>query len=136
MLAGLPAQVRDAFATKGVMYIRNYRDELGLPWQTAFQTDDREAVEERFRREDMDFEWTDGGGLRVRHLGPGVIAHPATGETIWFNQADQFHTSGLGAEVRRGAAGQLRRGGRAPARLLRRRLADPRRVAGRGASRL
>ena len=100
VLASLPAQVRDAFATKGVMYIRNYRDELGLPWQTAFQTDDREAVEERFRREAMDFEWTDGGGLRVRHLGPGVIAHPATGETIWFNQADQFHTSGLGAEVR------------------------------------
>jgi alpha-ketoglutarate-dependent taurine dioxygenase len=102
VLASLSEEIREAFLAKGVMYIRNYRDELGLPWQTAFQTEDRSEVEERFRREGMDFEWTADGGLRVRHLGPGVIAHPRRGEHVWFNQADQFHTSGLPAEVREG----------------------------------
>jgi hypothetical protein len=84
------------------MYIRNYREELGLPWQTAFQTDDRADLEERLRREGMDFEWGDDGGLRVTHVGPGVIAHPERGEHVWFNQADHFHTSGLPPEVRKG----------------------------------
>jgi alpha-ketoglutarate-dependent taurine dioxygenase len=100
VLASLPGEVRDTFTAKGVMYIRNYRDELGLPWQTAFQTGDRAEVEERFRRESMDFEWTDDGGLRLRHVGPAVIAHPVRGEQIWFNQADQFHTSALAPDVR------------------------------------
>jgi alpha-ketoglutarate-dependent taurine dioxygenase len=101
VLARLPDEVRDTFTDRGVMYIRNYRDELGLAWQTAFQTDDRDEVEERFRREDMEFEWTAGGGLRLRHVGPAVISHPGTGETVWFNQADMFHTSSLPPEVRR-----------------------------------
>lgn len=100
VLERLPAQVRDTFAAKGVMYIRNYRDELGLPWQTAFQTDDRAVAEERFRCQGMDFEWTDDGGLRLRHVGPAIIAHPVSGQPIWFNQADQFHTSSLPPEVR------------------------------------
>ncbi|MFL5821485.1 MAG: TauD/TfdA family dioxygenase [Solirubrobacteraceae bacterium] len=100
VLRSLPEEVRDTFVDKGVMYIRNYREELGLPWQTAFQTDDRGEVEERFRRQDMDFEWTADGGLRLRHLGPAVISHPGTGEPVWFNQADMFHTSSLPAQVR------------------------------------
>jgi alpha-ketoglutarate-dependent taurine dioxygenase len=100
VLGRLPDEVRDTFVDKGVMYIRNYRDELGLPWQTAFQTDDRDEVEGRFRREEMDFEWTADGGLRLRHVGPAVISHPGTGEAVWFNQADMFHTSSLPLEVR------------------------------------
>ena len=102
VLERLPAEVRDAFARKGVMYIRNYREELGLPWQTAFQTEDRAEAEERFRRQEMDFEWTRDGGLRLRHVGPALIAHPASGQPIWFNQADHFHTSSLPPEVRQG----------------------------------
>lgn len=102
VLERLPAEVRDTFAAKGVMYIRNYREELGLPWQTAFQTEDRAQAEERFRAQDMQFEWTDDGGLRLRHVGPALIAHPLTGQPIWFNQADHFHTSSLPSEVRQG----------------------------------
>lgn len=106
VLASLSDEVREAFLSRGVMYIRNYRDELGLPWQTAFQTEDRGELEARLRRDGMDFEWT-GGGLRVTHVGPAAISHPRTGELVWFNQADHFHTSGLPAEVREALLAQF-----------------------------
>ncbi|HEY0174537.1 MAG TPA: TauD/TfdA family dioxygenase [Pyrinomonadaceae bacterium] len=83
------------FVEKRVMYARNFGEGVGLPWQTAFQTDDREAVERHCREQRMEFEWKDGNRLRVRHVCQAVAAHPATGETLWFNQAHLFHVAGL-----------------------------------------
>ena len=41
----------------------------------------------------MDFDWKEGGSLRLTHVRPAIAEHPKTGEQVWFNQADQFHPS-------------------------------------------
>lgn len=100
MLECLPELVRNAFLARRVRYLRNYYDGIGLPWQRAFQSDERSVVERRLRHDRIEFEWSSGGGLRLRHDGPAVIRHPRTGKLVWFNQAHAFHTSSLPPGVR------------------------------------
>lgn len=91
----LDPQLSARFVEKRVMYARNFGEGVGLPWQTAFQTNDRAEVERHCREHGMEFEWRDGNRLRVRHVCQTVAAHPTTGETLWFNQAHLFHVAGL-----------------------------------------
>jgi alpha-ketoglutarate-dependent taurine dioxygenase len=95
ILRRLPAGVRDAFVEKQVRYIRNLHGGhgLGSSWQKTFETDDRAAVEEFCRATDSQFQWNEDGGLTVTQVRPAIAVHPRTGETVWFNQADQFHPS-------------------------------------------
>ncbi|MDT5270749.1 MAG: hypothetical protein QOH49_2935 [Acidobacteriota bacterium] len=95
ILPQLDPRVRDRFIEKGWMYVRNYGDGFGLPWQTVFQTEDRSVVEEHCRRNDIRVEWKDGNRLRTRKVLPAVSTHPRTGEPIWFNHATFFHYSTL-----------------------------------------
>ena len=92
-------EVRERFAEKGVLYVRNYGDALDLPWQTVFQTSDRGEVEAFCVRSGIDFEWRPGDRLRTRQICPAIAAHPVTGDPLWFNQAHLFHVTSLGAEV-------------------------------------
>jgi len=100
MLERIDPEVRRRFVEKGVMYVRNYREGLDLDWRTAFQTDDREQVEEYCRQSGSEFEWLDGDRLRTRQVRHAVMDHPETGDTVWFNQAHLFHVSSLAPEVR------------------------------------
>ena len=93
-------KIRERFIDKQVMYVRNFGEGLGLPWQAAFQTSDRAAVEEYCRRNRMEFMWKDGNRLRVSHVCQSVATHPRTGEMLWFNQAHLFHIAGLAPSVR------------------------------------
>lgn len=92
-------ETRERFIRKNVMYVRNYGGGIDLPWQEAFQTADKLAVEEYCRNAPMQFEWMDGDRLRTRQVREAVAAHPKTGETVWFNQAHLFHVSNLGPEI-------------------------------------
>lgn len=87
--------IREEFMRKKVMYVRNYGDDLDLPWQNVFQTNSRSEVEDYCRRTGIEFEWKDGDRLRTRQLCQAVATHPQTGEMVWFNQAHLFHISGL-----------------------------------------
>jgi alpha-ketoglutarate-dependent taurine dioxygenase len=88
------------FMDKKVLYIRNYGDGFGLPWQTVFQTTDKASVEAYCRSVGITVEWKDGDRLRTRHVGPAVVRHPRTGEQVWFNHATFFHVSTLEPSVR------------------------------------
>ncbi len=92
-------KIRERFE-RGVMYVRNYGEGLGLDWQTVFRTTDRSAVEEYCRKAFIDFEWKDNDGLRTSCVRPGMTKHPKTGELSWFNQAQHWHTSCLDPELR------------------------------------
>jgi alpha-ketoglutarate-dependent taurine dioxygenase len=94
-----PALVR-RFAARGVMYVRNYRPGLDLPWQTVFQTTERADVERYCAAHDIALEWLDGDALRTRQICPAVVPHPRTGRPLWFNQAHLFHVSSLAPAVR------------------------------------
>ncbi len=98
----LRADTVERFARKGCMYVRNFDDQLGLSWQTVFQTDDRVAVESHCREADIAFEWKDGDRLRTRAVRRAVAVHPQIAERVWFNHVAFFHVSTLEASIRDG----------------------------------
>ncbi len=96
----LDPAVRERFASRGVMYVRNFGEGVGLSWQKVFGTSERERVEEQCRARGTAFEWHGGDRLRTRHVRPAIARHPRTGETVWFNQANVHHISSLPPALR------------------------------------
>jgi alpha-ketoglutarate-dependent taurine dioxygenase len=93
-------EVRRRFVEKKWMYVRNFDDRFGLPWQTVFQTDDRHVVEDYCRRNHIIAEWRDGDRLRTRAVREVAAKHPRTGEDVWFNHATFFHVTTLEPTIR------------------------------------
>jgi alpha-ketoglutarate-dependent taurine dioxygenase len=96
----IPADIREAFARKQVMYVRHYGHGLDLPWQDVFQTNEKSAVERLCRDSGIEFEWRTDDRLTTRQVCQAIAVHPVTGEQVWFNQAHLFHVSGLDAPAR------------------------------------
>jgi alpha-ketoglutarate-dependent taurine dioxygenase len=90
----LPADLVRTFAARRVLYRRNYREGVDLPWQTVFGTDDRREVEAYCARHGITCRWL-GAQLRTEQVCDAVVRHPVTGETLWFNQAHLFHVTSL-----------------------------------------
>ncbi|RZK99826.1 MAG: TauD/TfdA family dioxygenase [Rubrivivax sp.] len=100
LLSRLRPEVREAFARKQIMYVRNYGEGFGLPWQTVFQTSDRAEVEAYCQSVGIRPEWKSGDRLRTRQIGPALMRHPKTGEAVWCNHATFFHELTLPASAR------------------------------------
>jgi alpha-ketoglutarate-dependent taurine dioxygenase len=100
LLSRIRPEVREAFARRRIMYVRNYGEGFGLPWQTVFQTSDRSEVESYCRSVGIVPEWKSGDRLRTRQTGPALMRHPVTGEVVWFNHATFFHELTLPASAR------------------------------------
>jgi amino acid adenylation domain-containing protein len=96
----LPDRLRDKFADKQLMYVRNYIEGLDVSWQDFFHTNDRNVVEQRCRETGTEWEWIADNHLRTRTIRPAIIQHPQTGETAFFNQLQLHHISCLEANVR------------------------------------
>jgi len=93
--ARISSKIKERFARKKVLYVRNHNVQLGLTWQMVFQTNDRAAVESYCADAGYEFEWGAGERLRTRWIGQAIAVHPQTGEAIWFNHAAFFHVSTL-----------------------------------------
>ena len=100
--------IKQRFLKKQIMYVRNYGDGFGLPWQTVFQTEDRAQVEAYCRSVGIDAEWKSGNRLRTRQVGPAVMRHPRTQEPIWFNHGTFFHVSTLEPVIRQALLNEFR----------------------------
>lgn len=98
--ARISPQVEARFREKGVLYVRNYGDGFGLPWQSVFQSSDRGEVEAYCASVGIEVEWKEHNRLRTRQRGPAVVRHPRTGEEVWFNHATFFHISTLPPAIR------------------------------------
>ena len=96
----LEPTVREAFETKGLMYVRNFAEGIDVPWQEFFHTADRSEVERTCSESGMICEWTGTDGLRIRQLSPAVVEHPRTGEKLFFNQIQLHHVYCLDEETR------------------------------------
>lgn len=107
VFARIPEKVRDRFARVGWMLVRNFGTGYGLPWQTAFQTEDREEVNRHCRANGIRVEWLSGDRLRIRQRRSAIRKHPVTGEQVWFNHATFFHVSTLAPEIRAGLQAEL-----------------------------
>jgi alpha-ketoglutarate-dependent taurine dioxygenase len=83
---------RERFLQKQIMYVRNFGDGLGYPWQQVFKTDDPGEVESYCRGNGITTEWKPDG-LRVRYVRPAAARHPRSGAMVWFNHGTFFHIS-------------------------------------------
>ncbi len=100
VLQMLAPKVREKFASKQLMYVRNYTDGLDVSWQDFFHTTDKAEVEEYCRKASISVEWKPDGGLKTRQVRPAIIKHPKTDEPVFFNQIQLHHASYLKSEVR------------------------------------
>jgi alpha-ketoglutarate-dependent taurine dioxygenase len=100
VLARISPATRARFEERGGwMLARNFREDLGLPWQTVFQTENKSEVEQYCAAAGIMWEWR-GNLLRTRQVRPVTATHPRTGEEVWFNHAAFFHLSTLEPAVR------------------------------------
>ncbi|HMQ59243.1 MAG TPA: TauD/TfdA family dioxygenase [Flavilitoribacter sp.] len=99
----LGQEITQLFESRKIVYCRNYKPGIDVPWTSVFRTTDKQAVEAFCADHNIDFEWVNDEHLRTREACPGVITHPETREKVWFNQAHLFHISNLSEEL----AGQL-----------------------------
>jgi hypothetical protein len=79
----------DEFHEREVIYRRNFRQGIDIPWQHAFETEDKDQVGEIAKRNGLEIEWKADGTLRVDQQAQGAIDGP--NGAIWFNQAHLFH---------------------------------------------
>lgn len=87
------------FHDHGVTYHRRFQKRIDIPWQQAFQTEDRAQVESICLELGMKVEWLARDGLATSHTAQGTFADEA-GRPIYFNQAHIFHPSALAASAR------------------------------------
>jgi alpha-ketoglutarate-dependent taurine dioxygenase len=97
----IDAGVRQRFLEKQMMFVRNYNDGFGLPWQEVFQTGDKAEVEGYCTANLIDWTWKSGDRLRTQQIRPAVRKHPKTGEPVWFNHAAFFHYTALEPSMQR-----------------------------------
>jgi alpha-ketoglutarate-dependent taurine dioxygenase len=92
--ARVDPDIREMFERRGVMYLKTFGLGSSPPWQEAFQTTDRAAVETRCRAEGITAEWIGTGGLRTRSIRPAIVRHVHGGEPLWFNHVNAVHITG------------------------------------------
>jgi alpha-ketoglutarate-dependent taurine dioxygenase len=95
----ISSSIRERFIERQWMYVRNFGDGFGLPWQTVFQTNEPSIVEEHCRQNGIRAEWRSGNRLRISAIRNAVTTHPRTGEPVWFNHATFFHVTTLEPSV-------------------------------------
>ena len=95
----IPIEIANAFRDKKIMYTRTYGLGIDLPWETVFQTKNKEEVSRYCSKVGIQVAW-DGDILRVKEICPACLQHPITKEWVWFNQAHLFHVSNLDEDIR------------------------------------
>ncbi|MDY4298107.1 TauD/TfdA family dioxygenase [Xanthomonas sp. LF02-5] len=92
--------VRRRFEARRWMYVRNYTAGIGVPWQEAFNTQSRDAVEAYCLSQDIQFEWLGEESLKTWQIRDPVLRHPVSGDAAWFNHATFFNIETLDADLR------------------------------------
>jgi alpha-ketoglutarate-dependent taurine dioxygenase len=97
VLDALPTEIVANFRDKAVNYIRNFhpRWRVGKSWQDTYQTVDPAEAEAIIAGQGSICRWLSGDVLRVSTRCDAVMTHPETGDSVWFNQAEQYHPSAL-----------------------------------------
>lgn len=94
--------VREEFARRKWMLVRNFHPDFGMSWQHVFDTDDPWKVESYCAGNGIRFEWIGEQGLRTRAVREPIHYRPGSDRPSWFNHATFFHVSSLAAEVAEG----------------------------------
>ena len=101
VFARLNSKLVERFEKKQVMYVRNFGDGFGLPWETVYNSTDRNGVEQQCRTAGVELEWKENNRLRTRAVRPVLARHPQTRELTWFNHATFFNISTIEESTRK-----------------------------------
>lgn len=105
--AQMNPKVRDEFDRKQVITVRNYSglessSKFNLfelkKWNEIFNTTDKNEVERQCKEQHIEFEWLEGGNLRLLHRTAASILHPVTHDKVWFNHLQVFHPAAAAFE--------------------------------------
>lgn len=102
----LEPEVRKAFEQKGIRNYRNYDASYkskggGLmkkTWDDMFKTTDKTDVERQCKEQGLTPIWHKNDRLSLVNDQDAFKTHPQSGEKIWFNHAQVFHTSAVAYE--------------------------------------
>jgi alpha-ketoglutarate-dependent taurine dioxygenase len=97
VLARLRPETRERFAKRKVLYVRNFIEQLGVSWQTAFRTDDKSAVERYCEAAGIEWSWATDR-FTTRQVRDAIVRHPRSGEAVWFNHGWFFNVASLEPE--------------------------------------
>lgn len=96
----IPEHIVKQFESKGgIMYARNFTEEMDIQWPAFFNTTDKQEVEAYCKAAKMEFEWLDEDRLRIYQVSQVSINEKAFNQKVWFNQAHLFHYSNLPEEI-------------------------------------
>jgi alpha-ketoglutarate-dependent taurine dioxygenase len=96
----IDSEILAEFKAKNWMLVRNYGENLSLPWQKVFGTNEKAEVEAYCHNSNIQCEWLGDERLRTRQVRRACAVHPFNGETLWFNHIAFWHSSSLDATVR------------------------------------
>ncbi|MDP5209826.1 TauD/TfdA family dioxygenase [Microbulbifer sp. 2205BS26-8] len=96
----IPQEIIQSYTDKKIMYVRNYHRGLDLPWQTVFQTENKNEVNDYCERHGIVTKWLDNNTLRTEQICQVMAKHPGNRKSLWFNQAHLFHISNLDKKIR------------------------------------
>jgi len=93
-------ETKKKFEKKGIMHYRNYKDPKSWqwdPWQLKqwpeiFKSEDHDVVKKICDQDELTPIWN-GNNLQLVSTCPAFKKHKRTGETVWANHSDVFHTS-------------------------------------------
>jgi amino acid adenylation domain-containing protein len=100
VLRRLDPAIKERFAEKGWLLVRNFGEGLSLPWQTSFHLQSKTELEAYCRNARIEWCWKPDDGLQTRQKRPAIAKHPVTGEMVWFNHVAFWHVSSLEPELR------------------------------------
>ncbi len=100
MVRRLDPEIREAFESKGLLYVRNFVPGFDVSWQDFFATEERSTVEAYCLKAGFDCEWPGEDRLRIRRPASAIVRHPESGEKSFFNQVQLHHVSCLEPEAR------------------------------------
>ena len=98
----IDVKVKERFVQEGLRYISNFYGQSRVldmvnrfqrahkTWMDAFETHCKEDVEKLCAANEFGYKWNKKDWLQVIYETPAVIAHPETGERVWFNQAHLY----------------------------------------------
>jgi amino acid adenylation domain-containing protein len=100
VLQYITEKTKARFAEKGILYVRNLVDGLGLSWRDVYQTTDKQVAEDYCKRHNISYTWLGDNHFRISWKKPAIYTHPYTGEEVWFNHGFFFNAWNLPEEVR------------------------------------
>lgn len=92
--------IRRLFSRRRWMYQRHYWPGLGISWEQAFGTNERDIVQRYCSEHNIEIHWEADGHLVTQQTRDVALIHPWTGAALWFNHLVFFNEASMEWSVR------------------------------------